>query len=198
MLKNKGVKLNLVLASRSPYRKMQLEKLNFLFETVDSQINEDIVKQENLTPIEIAKKLAYLKAQFVFTQTRFKDTVIIGADQLVSFENQILGKTPSMTEAFEQLSMLQGRTHQLISAVCILSPQGKFEHQNISEMTMKPLTSREIQAYIQIDKPFDCAGTYKFELHGKSLFSNVQTDDESAILGLPTLWLEKTLEQILK
>ncbi len=183
--------MQICLASTSKYRQELLTRLGLKFEAKKPVFDEDQEKHNLLdqTPEKIAQFLAHGKAASLHTENQ----LTIGSDQLVSFQNQILGKTPTKELAFEQLQSLQGKKHELITAVCVLVKNLKIEFTDKTILKMRPLTKKEIESYIEFDSPFDCAGTYKIEKRGISLFDEIETKDFTAIQGLPLIALTKVL-----
>lgn len=190
--------MQLILGSTSIYRKELMLKMGIPFVTMKPTCDEDILKSALLaqkkSPIEIAESLAYAKAASL--NKEFKDAVIIGGDQLVSFEGKIIGKSKTKEKAIEQLTALAGQTHQLITSIALLKGEEKWILNHISLMKMKKLSSQEIENYIDLDVPLDCAGSYKIERSGICLFDKIETDDFSAIQGLPLMWISQKLKEI--
>lgn len=188
----------LILGSTSIYRKELMLKLGIPFEAMKPSCDEDILKQgllkQNKTPLEVAESLAYAKAASL--NKEFKQAVVIGGDQLVDFDGHIIGKSKTKEKAKEQLTAMAGRTHQLITAIAILHGDQKWTLNHISKMKMKKLSSQEIESYINKDHPLDCAGSYKIEQSGICLFEKIETDDFSAIQGLPMMWISQKLKEI--
>ena len=192
----------LILASTSQYRKELLLRISTTFDSIKPLLNEEKLKHELLadlkTPLEIAEELALAKALSVkATETHY---TIIAGDQLVALNNEIIGKPGSKELAIKQLQQMSGKTHQLITSVVLIhvSPETKMIQRkinHISKMTLKELTLAEINQYVEIDQPYDCAGSYKIESHGIGLFSEVKTDDFTAIQGLPLIWLSQQLKE---
>ena len=91
---------------------------------------------------------------------------------------------------------LQGATHQLLTALCVVYKGSMVQHVDITELTMRSLTNSQIKNYVDLENPIDCAGSYKFEGLGISLFEKVQTKDPSAIVGLPLMALTQILEKL--
>lgn len=187
----------LILASKSPYRKKLLERLGYAFQTMKPTLDEDRAKlqglQANLTPVQIAQALARGKALSLASP----NNCVIGADQLVALDNKkILGQPGSPEKAKAQLLELQGRSHELITAVAVVCGDQKREFLDRSIMHVRPLTADEIESYIRLDNPIDCAGSYKFEFHGISLFSKIECADPSAIEGLPLIELHHHLREL--
>lgn len=175
----------LILASTSKYRKALLERLGVPFDCVAPQVDEDTFKTLGLQPIELAETLAEKKAEAV--SRIHPDGVVIGGDQLVSFENQIAGKPGDEENAVRQLQLMSGRIHELVTSVCIIGPNEKTIFTNLTRLTMRELSESEIRRYVAADRPIDCAGSYKLEAHGITLFSGIESEDHSAISGLPLM-----------
>ena len=183
--------MKLILASTSPYRKEQLQRLGLPFDQQAPQVDEDELKQSGLTPADLAEQLALEKAKQV--QQRFPDALVIGGDQLVSFNDTILGKPGSTDRAIKQLMQLQGQTHELITAIAVLGPNFHKTHVNHTFLTMRSLDEAAITRYVEFDQPTNCAGAYKLESRGITLFETIQSPDHSAITGLPLIELTTLL-----
>ncbi|MFP5520075.1 MAG: Maf family protein [Bdellovibrionia bacterium] len=179
----------LILGSTSPYRKELLEKLLIPFVCQKPNFDEESAKVSGLAPRALAEHLAFKKAESL----KGAGKVIIGGDQLVAFEGQILGKPHTIEKANSQLAAMSGKKHELITAVCIFDEERALPFVNITTLHMKKLESQEIAAYVQIDNPLDCAGAYKIEKHGMSLFEKIETTDFTAIQGLPLMELQQHL-----
>jgi len=191
----------IILASTSNYRKELLQRICRSFTTSKPNVNEEKLKFDLLAdlknPIEIAAELALAKALSIKTEDH--NTTIIAGDQLVSFNRQILGKPGSKEQAIKQLQQMSDQTHELITSVVVIHQNNqskiikKINH--ISKLKFKKLSDPEIIRYVDLDKPFDCSGSYKIEAHGIGLFSEIQTDDFTAIQGLPLIWLSHQLKE---
>lgn len=175
----------LILASSSPYRKALLERLGLKFECISPDVDEDKFKDLIKDPIELAQTLAKEKAMAIAKS--HPEAIIIGSDQLLHFEGQNLGKAGTLEKAFDQLKMLSGKSHQLVTSFCILHPEGEHLETNVTTLKMRNLSDAGIKNYLISDNPIDCAGSYKLELKGISLFEKIDTDDHTAIIGLPLL-----------
>lgn len=185
--------MKLILASTSPYRAAQLRRLGLQFEICDPQVDETSFKQAGFTPEILAETLAKEKAKGVFQQN--PDSIVIGGDQLVSFEGTILGKPGTEERAVEQLWSMQGKTHLLITAISVLGPDFTETHINYTELKMRQLDREAIIRYVQFDQPLNCAGAYKLESQGITLFEEIQSSDHSAISGIPLIALTTLLIQ---
>ena len=120
---------------------------------------------------------------------------MIGSDQCGAIDQQILGKPGSVEGAVDQLSLLSGRSHRLCTAVSVIWGDRQAQHLDVTTLMMRQLDRPALQRYVERDQPLDCAGAYKLELGGISLFETIESDDHSAITGLPLLWLTKTLAE---
>jgi septum formation protein len=180
----------LILASTSKYRQAQLTQLGLPFEAKKPLIDEENEKDPSLTPQKLAEKLAFLKAQSL----KATGSVVIGGDQLVAHRGLILGKPHTRERAIEQLLNMQGATHELITAICVFDGEHPTPYVDITRLTMKPLSRLQIERYVDLDQPLDCAGAYKIERHGMMLFEKIESADFSAIQGLPLLALSHILK----
>jgi septum formation protein len=185
--------VDLILASTSPYRRTLLERLGLPFRCVAPGVDEAAFKQEITDPAALALRLAVTKAEAV--ATRFPDSVVIGSDQLAAIDGDILGKPGSPSAAVAQLERLAGRTHGLVTAVCVLRHSDGLcrTHTDRTRLTMRPLSHDELTRYVALDDPTDCAGSYKIESAGVALFERIETDDFTAITGLPLIALARLL-----
>ncbi|QDT43283.1 Maf-like protein YceF [Gimesia alba] len=183
--------MKLILASTSSYRAEQLKRLGLDFETRDPQVDEALFKQAGFTPETLAEVLALEKAKQVAGQN--PETIVIGGDQLVSFENTILGKPGSEQAAIDQLMAMQGKSHTLITAIAVIGPDFLETHINQTTLKMRQLDQDAIKRYVQFDQPLDCAGAYKLESQGIALFVEIQSTDHSAITGIPLIALTTLL-----
>lgn len=183
----------LVLASASPFRKELLQRLHVPFLAKAPPIDEDALKSGWSNPLELAINLGRLKAESLASP----DNVVIGGDQLVSLENQVLGKPHTKENAISQLQNMRGKTHDLITAVTVIA-HGKqvFPILNITKLSMRHLTDQEIINYVELDLPLSSAGAYKIEGIGIALFEKIETTDFTAIVGLPLIELSETLRKI--
>lgn len=154
-------------------------------------------------PAFVAQELARLKSQSVALKKIYKAPfTIIGSDQICVFEDQLLDKPGSLENNLEHLKKLQSKSHTLITAVCLIYQINENENLKYiefldhTELKMKPLTDLEILAYVKKDKPFDCAGGYKFESLGHTLLDIIKSEDLSSIEGLPMIKCLKYLKQL--
>lgn len=190
--------MQIVLASQSPYRKNLLEKMGLTILTTNPELNEDDLKktleQKKYSAHEISKTLAYEKGLSVLKKFS-EDSLIISGDQLVSFEDHILGKPGNFENAAAQLQIMNGKWHELITSVCIFHKNKYVQHTDITKLKMKQLSTAEISSYLKHDQPYDCAGSYKIEKSGVILFESIDCQDFTAIQGIPLIWLSNKLKE---
>jgi septum formation protein len=186
----------LILASTSKYRIKQLQDFGFKFKAVKPDFNEETFKKKSLNPESLCRLLAQKKAESL--KIKFPKAVIIGADQLVDFRGEVLGKPLTFKKAFQTLKKMSGKTHRLITAVCVVNAKKTYVRTNIATIHMRKLTDQEIRSYLKKDQPLDCAGSYKFEKAGLSLMKKVNVTDPSALIGLPLIDLADMLRLIEK
>lgn len=181
----------LILASTSKYRGALLAQLGLSFEAMAPGVDEDQLKNKGLSPTQLAMELAHLKAKAVFEKRN--DACVIGSDQVCMLSGELLSKPGSVEKAIEQLTKMQGQHHELITAVTLLSPAGEIHFHNRTLLFMRPLSLKQIQNYVEEDKPLDCAGSYKLETKGIKLFEKIEMDDHTSIIGLPLIQLNNHL-----
>jgi septum formation protein len=185
--------VELILASTSPYRRVQLARLGVSFRCQAPPVDEEILKRDlGSSPQHFALALAEAKAKSL-TDT---GVVIIAGDQLVAFEGRILGKPGTHEAAVAQLMSLSGKTHHLITALAVLHDGVCSSHVDEAALTMRALGRAEIERYIEADRPLDCAGSYKLEQRGIALFERIVSEDHSAITGLPLMALTTILRRL--
>ncbi|MBI1324607.1 septum formation protein Maf [bacterium] len=185
----------LILASTSLYRKALLTRLGLAVECVAPGVDEDSFKTKGLSPQKLAEDLATAKARAVAGQNPGR--IVIGGDQLLAFQGEVLGKPGSFENAVNQLLRLSAQTHELVTAMTVIGPDGEAHlHTDVSRMTMRPLDRERIERYLRLDMPLDCAGSYKIESAGVSLFESIVSADQSAITGLPLIALTAILERL--
>lgn len=186
----------LVLASTSRYRRQLLERLRVPFQAIDPAVDEDPYKHMGLSPEQMVRALAEAKAQAVLE--RRPGSIVIGGDQCATLEGDVLGKPGTVERTERQLARLAGKTHQLVTAITVIdAASGRTETiVDVHEMTMRPLTERQIQRYVELDRPLDCAGSYKLESLGVALFERVAGSDPTAIVGVPLMRLVTVLGRL--
>lgn len=177
----------IILASSSPYKKMLLQRLGIEFTCAAPDIDESPLPGE--TAIAMAQRLAEEKAQRIAWD--YPQAIVIGADQVEELDGAILGKPGNHQRAVAQLSAQSGRTvlfHCGISVAQI--NQGELTQQsrvNSTEVCFRTLSAQQIEDYLIADQPYDCAGSFKAEALGISLFAAVNSNDPSSLVGLPLI-----------
>jgi septum formation protein len=182
------------LASSSPYRRSLLNRFLDQYDVVSPDVDES--NDQDLGPAELARYLARRKAEAVAINAR--DALVIGADQLAVIEDEVLGKPGDHARAVDQLLAASGKAMTFLTAVCILDPVGRarYEHTDKTIVRFRRFDRRLAEAYLRHDEPYDCAGSFKLEGAGFVLFESVQTDDPTAIIGLPMIWVADRLLQL--
>jgi len=183
----------IVLASSSKYRRQLLEKLGLDFISCSSDVDETPQCGESVPAL--VTRLSIAKAEKV-AQT-YADHWVIGSDQLAVLDQEVLGKPGGRDAAITQLGRQSGRTVAFYTGLCVLnSATGQYlTDLDICEVHFKTLTPAQIVAYVDRDRPFDCAGSFKSEGLGISLFSKIVGDDPNALIGLPLIKLVTLLEK---
>jgi septum formation protein len=184
----------IVLASSSRYRRGLLDRLLDEYETVSPDIDES--NPDALEPEVLAARLARNKAEAVSVNVR--DALIIGADQLAVLDGKVLGKPGSHQKAVEQLLAASGKAVTFLTAVCLLDPVGRKRHEHLDKTTVRfrQFDRRLAESYLRHDEPYDCAGSFKIEGAGFVLFTSIKTDDPTALIGLPMMWIGDRLLQL--
>ena len=184
----------IVLGSSSPYRRGLLERFLDDFETVSPGIDE--TPETDMDAKTLAKSLARRKAEAV--SSNYRDALIIGADQLAVLDGRVLGKPGDHQTAVEQLLAAAGKAVQFLTAVCILDATSRRRYEHVDETTVRfrQFDRRLVEAYLHHDEPYDCAGSFRIEGAGFVLFESVKTDDPTALIGLPMIWVAARLQEL--
>lgn len=181
----------LYLASTSVYRKALLEKITPNFSTSKPEVDETALQGE--TPEQLVSRLAVLKAQAV--ANNLTEGLVIGSDQVAVFNGQILGKPHTAENAYKQLKSFSGHCVTFLTGLALVNAQTK-QHQLCVEpfkVHFRELTDAEILAYIEREQPLNCAGSFKSEGLGISLFEKLEGDDPNSLIGLPLIRLLEML-----
>ena len=186
--------MDLVLASTSPYRRELLGRLGVPFRWRAPLVDEEALKRDDLGPRALAERLALAKATSLCAEE--PRATLIGGDQLVSCAGRILGKPGSVEHAVEQLLTLSGRAHELITALVVWHQGRTLVHTDVTTLWLRPLGREEIGRYVVADRPLDCAGSYKLEARGITLFERIDSHDHSAISGVPLIALTSILREL--
>jgi len=190
----------IILASKSSVRKKILEANNIKCKIEPSNVDEDSVKEsllkEKATPTIISKNLAELKANKI--SQKFIEEIVLGADSVIDLEGEIISKPSDRAEALEILKKMNGKTHQLISSVCI-SRSGSmiWNYTDKASLTMKNMTFLELENYLKkiSDDDLYAYNVYQIEGEGRNLFSKIE-GDENTIMGLPVKKIKEYLNVV--
>lgn len=181
--------MKIILASSSPYRQAILKKLHIPFSSVAPNVDESSVDTETIS--DKVQRLAKDKALIIATQKAHNNSYVIGSDQLASFNGRVLGKPGDFITAKQQLLMFSGRTVKFYTGLCLVHSANKQISQLVEtfDVTFKILTESQISTYLQIEEPYDCAGSFKCEGLGIALFESLHGRDPNTLIGLPLIAL---------
>ena len=190
----------IILASKSGVRKKILEDNKITCRVEPSNVDEDSIKEsllkERATPTIISKNLAELKANKI--SQKFINEIVMGADSVIDLEGEIISKPNDRIEALKILHKLNGKTHELVSSVCI-SRGGSmiWNYTDKASLTMKNMSFLEIEAYLKkiSDEALYAYNVYQIEGEGRSLFSKIE-GDEDTIMGLPVKQIKEYLNRL--
>tara|TARA_Y100000385_G_scaffold90287_1_gene92881 strand:+ start:663 stop:1352 length:690 start_codon:yes stop_codon:yes gene_type:complete len=175
--------MKLILASTSSYRVALLRRLRVRFDITDPQVDEALIEGE--LPRDRARRLASLKANTVSAQ----GALAIGADQVACLNGQVLRKPATIEAAVKQLLLCSGQTVRFWTAVSIRNTASLWRGDRLvpCDVSLREISESEAERYVQLDDPLDCAGSFKWESLGISLFQSIDTDDPTALEGLPLI-----------
>ena len=190
----------IVLASKSKVRKEILDKNNIESDVMPSNVDEDIVKEslikEKATPEIISKNLAELKANKV--SVKKIDEIVLGADSVIDLNGELISKPETREEAMKILKKLNGKSHFLISSVCV-SKNGSmiWNHTDKAKLSMKNLSDDELKNYLSKipDETLYAYNVYQIEGIGRNLFTNIE-GDEDTIMGLPVKKIKEYISSL--
>lgn len=175
----------LILASTSRYRRELLQRLRLPFEVRSPGVDEAALAGE--APAALALRLALAKAQAVAAQV--DDAVVIGSDQVAELDGQAIGKPGTHERAVAQLTMMSGQRVLFHTAVAVVRRDRRFERGLLAPVAVRfrALRADEIERYLQLDTPYNCAGSAKSETLGIALLESIDSDDPTALIGLPLI-----------
>jgi septum formation protein len=181
----------LILASTSVYRRELLARFGLPFETLAPGVNEAHLAGES--PADRALRLALEKAGAV--ARTHPQSVVVGADQVAACGDRLLDKPGDAVRCRAQLASLSGRTALFYTACAVLGRDGAVHcaHVDTTSVVFRALTGGEIERYVARERPFDCAGGFRAEALGISLFECIESQDPTALIGLPLIWLAGAL-----
>jgi septum formation protein len=182
----------LVLASTSPFRKEILSRLHIAFETFAPLVDETPL--ENESPSQLVIRLSILKANSA--KSEYPQALIIGSDQVAVIDNTILGKPGNHEQAVKQLNQVSGKQVDFLTGLSVINTE---THQIQTDMVnfsvkFRQLTSTQIENYLKLDQPYNCAGSFKSEGLGIALLDRMIGSDPTSIIGLPLIRLVRMLE----
>jgi septum formation protein len=175
----------LILGSTSPYRRELLQRLRIPFEVQRPEVDETPLPHE--TPVALAQRLALTKAQAV--ALRFPQAIVIGADQVADLNGEPLGKPGNHANAVKQLQQMRGQTVVFQTAVSVVCLATGFEQTELAQVKVqfRHVSDDAIEAYLQAEQPYDCAGSAKSEGLGIALLERIDNHDPTALVGLPLI-----------
>lgn len=183
----------LILASTSRYRRELLERLRLPFEVVSPEVDESSLPGE--TPAALAQRLALAKAWAVARQ--HPAAVVIGSDQVADLAGEPIGKPGNHERAVAQLRAMRGRTVVFQTAVAVVHAAAAYEQVLLAPVTVRfrDLHDDEIEHYLRTEMPYDCAGSAKCETLGIALLEAIESDDPTALVGLPLIRTARLLRE---
>lgn len=183
----------IVLASTSPFRRQLLERLGIEFTAVAPDADESPL--ENESPQDLAARLAEAKARAV--AAAYPEALIIGSDQVAVINGRILGKPGDHQSALAQLRSASGRRVTFYTGLCLLNAADERVQLEVVpfHVYFRELNDEQIENYLRKEKPYNCAGSFKSEGLGISLFERLEGTDPNALIGLPLIRLVQMLER---
>jgi MAF protein len=183
----------LVLGSTSPFRRELLQRLGLEFDIAAPQIDESRLAGE--PPERLVARLAVQKARAV--ADAYPDGLIIGSDQVAEIDGNLLGKPGTRDNAIAQLLQASGRTVTFHTGLCLLNAASDTAQVIVEPFRVhfRVLTRAQVERYLDREQPYGCAGSFKSEGLGISLFSRLEGDDPNALIGLPLIRLVEMLEK---
>lgn len=183
----------LVLASTSRYRKELLGRLRLPFDVASPDVDETPLPGE--TPLALANRLAVAKAHDV-ARREAGDAWALGSDQVADLDGVPIGKPEGRNAAIAQLRAMSGRVVRFHTAICLAHADGRaFADCDLTEVHVRALDDSEIERYVAAEQPYDCAGSFKSEGLGITLFDSIANRDPSALVGLPLVATCRLLRQ---
>lgn len=185
--------IEIILASSSPYRKQLLERLRLEYRCLSPDIDEEIEPGEDARIY--VRRLAHAKAEAI--AQRHPGAIVIGSDQCAVRDGEILGKPGSHAAALRQLQQARGKMVTFHTGLCVMQLASEFEAiEDVPfSVEFRDLSDAQLEHYLRVEQPYDCAGSFKAEAYGICLFNRLQGDDPSALIGLPLIRLVALLER---
>jgi septum formation protein len=181
----------LILASTSPYRRELLARLRLAFESIPPEVPEEHLEGES--PADRSLRLALAKAQAL--ARLHPGALVIGSDQVAAVGEQLLGKPGDAARCRAQLGTLSGKTARFYTACALLGVNAgvRLAHVDTTNVVFRSLSAAEVERYVACEQPYDCAGGFKAEGLGVALFECIESQDPTALIGLPLIWLAGAL-----
>jgi len=186
--------MNIVLASSSIYRKQLLSPLIPKLTCVAPEIDESIKTAE--TAENYVTRLALEKAQAVAKNIKQQNSLVIGSDQCAQLKGNIISKPGNHEKAIEQLKASSGKCITFYTGLCVINTKNNSQQVSCEtfQVTFRKLSEKQIISYLDKDQPYDCAGSFKAEGLGITLFENMHGDDYNTLIGLPLIKLTSMLQ----
>jgi septum formation protein len=186
----------LILASTSRYRRELLKRLGIEFQARAPDVDETRLPGEHAP--RLATRLADAKAARIAGRCGSADVVVIGADQVAELDGELLRKPGDQPTALRQLRACQGRTVIFHTAVTVIAPALGEKRQGLDQTSVRfsRLSESKLRFYLQTERPYDCAGGFRAEGLGITLFEGIESQDPTALLGLPLIWLTGALREL--
>jgi MAF protein len=177
----------LILASTSPFRRELLARLNLTFQSCKPDVDETPLKGESAA--DMVKRLSIAKAKDAMSH--FDSGLVIGSDQVCIIEDKILGKPGNFDNALEQLQHASGKTVKFLTGICLYDIENDREQSLVEpfDVVFRQLTDHQITHYLKTEQPYQCAGSFKSEGLGITLFEKLSGDDPNTLIGLPLIQL---------
>jgi septum formation protein len=183
---------HIILASTSSYRRELLSRLGMPFSTRSPDVREDALEGE--APETMAARLALAKARSVAAPA----AIVIGSDQVASLDGRLLRKPGTAAAAVAQLRAAQGKTVLFHTAVAVVAADSgaTLEHVDRTEVRFRTLDEAALEQYVRLENPVDCAGSFKSEGLGIALFDRISSEDPTALVGLPLIFVADALRKL--
>lgn len=177
----------LILASTSPFRRELLARLNLTFQSCKPDVDETPLDGESAA--DLVKRLSIAKAKDA--KNHFDSGLVIGSDQVCIIEGKILGKPGNFDNALEQLQHASGKTVKFLTGICLYDIENDREQSLVEpfDVVFRQLTDHQITHYLKTEQPYQCAGSFKSEGLGITLFEKLSGDDPNTLIGLPLIQL---------
>lgn len=177
----------LILASTSPFRRELLARLNLTFQSCKPDVDETPLDGESAT--DLVKRLSIAKAKDA--KNHFDSGLVIGSDQVCIIEDKILGKPGNFDNALQQLQQASGKTVRFLTGISLYDIENDREQSLVEpfDVVFRQLTDHQITHYLETEQPYQCAGSFKSEGLGITLFEKLSGDDPNSLIGLPLIQL---------